>query len=228
GAVGAWWRSGWSAEPRATGGATRVAGDGWRETGGGRSDATVTHAEDRCRPVHESWTGGTSGGGRARVGGGEAVRGGTVSGEGRGGGDRGVGGVPRRSPGGGPDAAPGMGQGGGKQRGGEGRGSAGSGGGEGLGWAGWGRGGSGPTAGSCAGSAVSTAATVSTASGFCSEVTSPSGSGVTPRRRSRSACTSCASSRRMILPERVRGRSGTAITCRGLAIGPTSRATRAR
>src|SRR5699024_5079473 len=109
--------------------------------------------------------------------------------------DGGAGGGPRTFPPWRADAGPCVGPGRGQPQRGEGLGSARPGRGEGLGS---GRGGSGPTAGSSAGSAASTAATVPTASGFCSEVTSPSGSGVTPRRRSRSAWTSCASRRRMI------------------------------
>src|SRR5699024_3016410 len=81
GEVGAWWRGG--ADGRRSR-AWRVACRGWRETGGGWRAANVSPVEDRCRPVHESWTGETSAGRGARVGGVGAGRGARVGGVGAG------------------------------------------------------------------------------------------------------------------------------------------------
>src|SRR5699024_6527240 len=129
-------RDGW----RAAGGGRRVAGDGWR--------VACRERFPRGGPMP------------ARAG---VLDGGKLSGGGgRGGGGRGGGAGRERLPRGGTGAGRGRGRGGGNPRRGGGPGPGGGGGGEGLGWAGSGRGGSGPTAGSCAGSAVSTAATVST------------------------------------------------------------------
>src|SRR5699024_8621743 len=85
GEVGAWWRGGWSAEPRVTGGVPRVAGDGGREAGGGWRAANV------C-PVGGGWTAGRG-----------ARTGETCAGRGARGGWRGAG--RDRSPGGGPRPA---------------------------------------------------------------------------------------------------------------------------